>query len=283
MRVLVTGAGGQLGAGFALLAPRPGVDVVAFGSRDLDVTDRAAVARRVRDVAPDAILNATAQRPTVDETEDDPREALRVNVTAVRHLADAAIDADATLVHVSSDFVFDGAKAVPYTEDDEPNPRNVYGETKLAGELVAATAPRHLVVRVESLFGGPVRRSSVDALLAALGRGDEARAFSDRVVSPTYVPDAVEALVALLTRGTRSGTWHVVNGGHDTWEGLARRAAALLRRPAGNVRPVRVADLKLRAPRPLFCALSNEKLGRAGVPMPGWEDALARALKEAET
>jgi dTDP-4-dehydrorhamnose reductase len=192
------------------------------------------------------------------------------------HAARAAAAVDATLVHFSTDFVFDGEATRPYTETDQPNPKGTYAASKLLGEWLALGATRAYVLRVESLFGGPKAKSSVDLLLGAIRAGTEARAFVDRVVSPSYAEDVVTATAALLERRAPAGLYHCVNSGHATWLALARVLAELVGRPGAPITPIEMKALRLKAPRPLFAALSNAKLERAGVPMPAWQDALRR-------
>ena len=158
MRVAVTGAGGQLGA--ALVHEFSSHDVAAFTRAALDISDAAAVDAVLARVKPELILNAAAMT-NVDGAEDRPIDALNSNAFGVEALARAARRHDATLVHYSTDFVFDGRTDRPYTEDDAPNPRGTYAMSKLMGEWFVAETPRHYVLRVESLFGGPRAKSSV--------------------------------------------------------------------------------------------------------------------------
>jgi len=274
-RWLIVGAGGQLGAAAAArLTGR--ADVIALTRRDLDVTDHAAVTDRVSRERPDVILNASAYT-NVDGAEDDPVSALAVNAWAVQSLARAATDTGAALVHFSTDFVFDGNASAPYTESDPVAPPNVYGQSKLVGEWMAAGASAHYVLRVESLFGGPSAHSSIDKIVTALRAGQSARVFVDRVVSPSYVDDVVEATWRLVETNAPHGTYHLVNAGEATWYRIAEEVATIL-----GVRPVlegtRMADVPMRATRPRYCALSIERLRAAGIDMPAWHDALRRYL-----
>ena len=180
-------------------------------------------------------------------------------------------------MHFSTDFVFDGTASRPYVEDAPVAPLSVYGQSKLLGEWFARAAPRYYVLRVESLFGGTLPRSSIDRITAAIRAGDEARVFEDRIVSPTFVEDAVAATQALLERQAEPGLYHCVNSGATTWHELAQHIADILGVQPRLV-PVRLADVPLRAPRPRYCALSNDKLAAAGVSMPTWQDALSRYL-----
>jgi dTDP-4-dehydrorhamnose reductase len=275
MRVLVTGAGGQLGTSITQLFSSRG-EVCPFTHATLDIADAAAVRRAVTTALPDAIINCAAYND-VDGAEDHAMDALRGNSLGVLALARAAADAGATFVHYGTDFVFDGAATRPYTEEDAPRPESVYGASKLLGEWLAAESAAHYVLRVESLFGGQRRRSSVDRIVASIREGTPARVFVDRTVTPSYVFDVAEATWTLLTRRAPHGVYHVVNSGATTWHALAQEAARILHLNAELV-PVRVADVQLRAKRPQYCALSNKKLAQAGFTMPSWQDALERYL-----
>jgi len=282
MRILVVGAAGHLGSAVAQHLSAS-ADVTATTRSDLDVRDHRAVEETVKRVGPDVVINCAAYTD-VDRAEDEPLEALEINAFAVKRLAAAAGAAGAVFVHYSTDFVFDGTADHPYTEDDEPNPRSTYACSKLIGEWFAREARRHYVLRVESVFGSPspssgARRTSVDRILDAILEGREARVFVDRTVSPSSGLDVARATQALVERGAPDGLYHCVNSGSCTWEELAREAARQL-----NIEPrlamVRMADAKLRAERPRYCALANAKLAAAGVAMPSWQTALGCHLRE---
>jgi dTDP-4-dehydrorhamnose reductase len=282
MRILVVGAAGHLGSAVAHhLAPS--ADVTATTRADLDVRDHRAVEATVTRVSPDVVINCSAYTD-VDRAEDEPNEALEVNAFAVKGLAVAARAIGAAFVHYSTDFVFDGTADRPYTEDDEPNPRSAYACSKLIGEWFAREAGRHYVLRVESVFGSLApssspRRTSVDRILDAILEGREARVFVDRTVSPSYSADVARATRELLERRAPEGLYHCVSSGSCTWEALAREAARQLN-VEPRLAPVRMADARLRADRPRYCALANTKLAGVGVAMPSWQDALARYLRE---
>jgi dTDP-4-dehydrorhamnose reductase len=272
--VMIAGGAGQLGEAMAeRLATKH--EVVALTRHDLDISDAGAVEAAVRAICPDAIINCAAYTD-VDRAERDPREALAANSWGPRALARAAASVDAVFVHFSTDFVFDGSGARPYTEDDAPNPRGVYAMTKLVGEWLAAEAPRHYVLRVESVFGGPKAKSSIDRILDGLLAGKEVRAFVDRTVTPSYVVDVVSATAALLTDGQPYGLYHCVNSGSTTWASLTRELARMVGLPNAHITEVPLADAGLPVPRPKFAALSNAKLAAAGIAMPTWQDALQR-------
>jgi dTDP-4-dehydrorhamnose reductase len=277
MKIAVAGARGQLGAAIVEECALTH-DVIALTRADVDLSDDAAVADAMARLRPDAIVNAAAYT-NVDASEDHPIEALNGNAFAVRALARAAETHGAALVHFSTDFVFDGLASSPYTEEDRPNPRSVYAASKLLGEWFALEAPRAYVLRVESLFGSAARapkaKGSVAGILNALLAGGSPKVFEDRTISPTYVVDAARATRQLLESAAAPGLYHCVNSGVCTWLEFAQELARQLG-VEPRLTPVRMADAGLRAARPQYCALSNEKLRSAGIDMPAWQDAVAR-------
>lgn len=277
-RVLVVGAGGRLGG--AIVETFRDADVIRHERASLDITSATDVARVVADAAPDVIIN-TAAFNDVDGAEDRPIEAFAVNAFAVRSLARAAEHAGATLVHYSTDFVFDGTATEPYTEESPPSPRSAYAMSKLLGEWFALDAPRAYVLRVESLFGWAPewrgRRGTVDGIVDGLRARREVNVFTDRVVSPSYVSDVASATRFLVERGA-PGLYHCVNSGRATWYDVASEAANILGVPP-TLRAVTMSEVVLKAPRPRFCALSNQKLAAAGFVMPTWQDALRQWLR----
>ncbi len=280
---MVTGAAGQLGSTVVdLFAAR--TEVVPFTRGDLDIADDARVVEVVTSVKPDVIVNCAAYND-VDGAETSALAALSANALGVRALARAARAVQATLVHYSTDFVFDGTSDRPYVEDDPPRPLSNYGMSKLLGEWFAfSPQPSELVpdaayvLRVESLFGGQPAKSSIDKIVTAIRSGAPVRAFRDRTVSPSYVADVAWATEQLLHKRAAFGVYHCVNSGVATWVDVAEAAVRLLGREADIV-PVSVSEVKFLARRPQYCALSNQRLADAGIAMPGWEDALARYVE----
>jgi dTDP-4-dehydrorhamnose reductase len=276
-RVLITGAAGQLARAVARVLGRDS-EVTALTRAALDIADDRAVHDAVAAHRPDIVVNCAAYND-VDAAEIDPVTALEVNAFAVRGLARAA--AGAVLVHYSTDFVFDGTAARPYTEDDRPNPQSVYAASKLLGEWFALETPRAMVLRVESLFGAPAgaegRKGSLGALVEGIAAGREVAVFVDRTVSPSYVFDVAEATRSLIESGTASGLYHCVNAGACRWDEIATEGARLLDKPA-RLRPMTLETAALRARRPKYSALASARLQAAGITMPTWQDALARYL-----
>ena len=280
MKVLVTGAGGQLA--HAIVARMQAEHhVVSLPRAQLDVTRHPDVAAAVTAQRPDVIINGAAYND-VDRAEDEPADAMAVNAFGVRALARAATAVDATFVHFGTDFIFDGRADRPYTEQALPNPQSAYAMSKLLGEWFARES-RHYILRVESLFGGRLQRhsdgrkrgSSLDRIADAILAGEDVRAFTDRTVTPSYVNDVADATAALLASPAPDGVYHCVGSGTGTWMQLATHLAAALGRPA-HIIPVPMASITLKARRPQFCALSNAKLKSIGIVMPTWQDALSR-------
>jgi dTDP-4-dehydrorhamnose reductase len=276
MRVLIVGAAGQLGQA---MTTRLGGEheVTAWGRQDLDLTRHQDVREAIRELAPQAIVNCSGYNQ-VDAAEDDQRTALEVNAMVVGTLARTAAALNAVFLHYSTDFVFAGTSSTPHAEVERPEPRSVYAQSKLIGEWLAADAPEHYVLRVESLFGGPGRKSSIDRIVDLVRAGQPAPVFVDRVVSPSFVVDVADASAFILKSRPPAGLYHCVNSGHATWKEVGEEIVRRLSASPGLLKPVSVQDVPMRAPRPQFAALSNAKLARAGYVMPPWQDAIGRYL-----
>jgi len=280
MNLLITGGCGRLGAALSGELLSAGYEVVALAHAELDVTCTNQIAAVIDRRRPEVIINCAAYN-AVDAAEADANAAFALNAQAPALLASAAARINALFVHFSSDFVFDGERERPYTESDPTNPVNVYGASKLAGEIVVRLAsPRHYILRVESLFGGlglNGRRATVDAMADLFLTGTTVRAAVDRTVTPSYVPDLVHAIRTMLERRIPYGTYHCVNSGSSTWYELACEAARQLGVEA-RIEPIVMGDVTTRARRARRCALSNEKLAAAGIVMPTWQSAIRRHL-----
>jgi dTDP-4-dehydrorhamnose reductase len=274
LRVLITGAGGLVASALTPLFR----DVVALKHAALDITDRAAVDSVVERVEPGLIINCAVIG--VDECEQDPELAQRVNVDGPAHLADAAARCGAAIVHFSSNYVFDGRPATrdPYTIDDEPRPINVYGRTKLAGErAVQERAARAFIIRTSWVYGRG-KKSFLATVATQLKRGETVRAISDTWASSTYVADLAPRVIEVIDRGT-PGIYHLVNEGVCSYETFARDAADFGGVPAEVadrlIEVISESEMNRAAPRPpwtpMRCILS-ERLGLSR--MRGWRDAL---------
>ncbi len=278
MRVLVSGANGMLG--HALRASCPGeVDPTWVDIRELDITDAGAIGRVLDDVRPQVVLNCSAYT-NVDGCETHEAEALAVNGTGAGLLAEGCASRGAALLHVSTDYVFDGEIAAPgcYAEDDRTNPLSAYGRTKLAGELaVRAALPAHWIVRTQWLYGlnGP---NFVETMLRLAGERDVLTVVDDQFGCPTSTHDLAPVLWALLARRPEYGTYHAVNSGSCSWYEFARE---IFRRAPRDVRVERMDSARLGRParRPARSVLSTDKLKTAlQRGLPPWQDALGRYL-----
>ena len=276
MRIAVTGAGGGLGRAF-LARGAAGHEVSPFTHRELPVEDAPTVMERLGPVEPDVVLHLAAMT-SVDDCERDPQAAFRANVRGTLNVAEAAAAADALLVVLSTDYVFDGEKEEPYDEGDEPNPVNAYGGSKLRAERAAGEIGVDLlVVRTSWVFGAPgefVRRS-----MERLAGGGEVGGIVDQTGTPTYVGHLGERLVPLIESGVR-GVVHLAGPEPATWFDVLTRAKELGDLP-GEVVEQKADELGRLAPRPRNSALTSAVLPDTDVrPMPPLDDGLREVLAD---
>lgn len=277
MRILVTGAAGQLGHDLVRTCTEAGDEVIACSSAQLDLGDRDSVAQAITGTAPDVVVNAGAWT-AVDDCEADPDRAWRVNALGVRWVADAARRVGAHVVHLSTDYVFDGTKAAPYVEWDTPNPQSAYGRSKLGGEQ--EVDPSHTVVRTSWVCGAH-GRNMVKTVLALADR-PELAFVDDQVGCPTFTADLAPAIRRLAV-SRLPGTYHVTNQGSTSWYGFVRDILELSGGDPGRVRPISTAELDppRPAPRPASSVLDNAALRLGGLPLlPHYREGLERLLAE---
>jgi dTDP-4-dehydrorhamnose reductase len=278
-RVLLLGGSGLLGAAFSRVLARAGLEVVAPSSRAADVRDLASLVAAVRDGAPDLVVNSSALSK-VDRAEVEPELAFAVNALGAHNAALAAAGAGVPLVHVSSDYVFDGSRRTPYREFDPTGlPPNVYGCSKLEGEILVRQAwPRHFIVRVAALFGEGGRADFVDWVLAGARPEKPLTIVADRSTSPTWTDDAARQILA-LARTPFYGTYHTCSHGVASWFELAREVLRLAGRERDGVVPIIDAELRCPARRAPFTALENHRLRMRGLDgMMSWREGLAAHL-----
>jgi dTDP-4-dehydrorhamnose reductase len=268
-RILVTGAGGQVGREVvARLEAHGGHDVVAATRADLDVGDRDAVLGAITTLRPHLVLH-TAAWTAVDACESDTDRALRDNALAVRHVADGCRSVDAHLVTVSTDYVFDGTKATPYTEWDTPAPASAYGRSKLGGEREALDAGIGATVVRTSWVCGEHGANMVKTVLRLAATTDGPLRFvDDQVGHPTFADD-LAAMLVRLGADRRPGLFHVTNQGATSWYGFVREILTAAGHDPARVEPIRTADLDppRPAPRPANSVLDNAALRLSGIPL----------------
>ncbi len=280
MRWLITGAGGQLGSDLrTLLAELPGMELRACGSAELDVTDRAAIAAHVGDFRPDVIVNAAAYT-AVDAAESDYDRAYAVNAAGPALLAAEAARTGARLVHISTDYVFDGTADRPYPVDAPTNPRSAYGRSKLAGEqAVRELAPQTgYVVRTSWLYGaaGP---NFVKTMARLEATEPTVSVVADQIGSPTWSADLAGRLIDLVQSGLPAGTYHCRGAGSTSWHGFAQAIFAELGADPERVLAIPTEKYPRPAPRPAYSVLSDAEWLAAGLPgMLDWRAALTAAL-----
>ena len=280
LRILVTGAGGQVGSEVAHHLPHH--DVIALDRLSCDLTDRDMVEQAVAAAAPAAVVNCAAWTD-VDGCEADPERAVLVNALGARHVAVACTRVGAHLVHVSTDYVFSGDKDGAYDEWDEPGPRTVYGRSKLGGEREVARHARSWTIARTSWVFGRRGRNFVDTIVGRAREGAPLRVVDDQRGCPTYAPDLAGAL-ARLAVDRRPGVYNVTNEGACTWYDLAVAAVELAGLDPEVVGVTTTAELGRPAPRPANSVLSGAAWAAAGLPpLRPWRDALAEFLAEAPT
>lgn len=281
MRVLLTGANGQLGRDLTPLLEAAGHNVYGATRKaqenPMEITDFASAAAQFERFQPDAVIHAAAHT-NVDDCERNPDVAYRVNALGTWNIATLAGEANIPLVYVSTDFVFDGAKTTPYTEYDAANPLNNYGASKLAGEKhVAQLCRKHFIARTSWLFGAQGMNFPRRMLELSQTR-KELTVIADQVGSPTHTLDLAGVLVSLLA-SQRYGTYHVSNSGECSWFQFAKKTLELANVQGVSVRPIRAADWQSPTRRPAYSVLRNYALELQGYPpLPHWEAALARCL-----
>jgi dTDP-4-dehydrorhamnose reductase len=289
VKVLVTGRGGQVASALNELAGNhPKIELQFVSRPEVDLAAPGSVAAAIEAARPDVVINAAAHT-AVDQAEDEPELAWRVNADAAGEVAQAAAGVGAAVVQLSTDYVFDGSGEGPYEEDAPTAPLGVYGRTKLAGEQqVSAANPRHAIVRtawVHSPFG----RNFVKTMITAARTRDVLTVVDDQRGNPSSALDLADGLLAMLKKWLDQPelglgqTYHLAGTGSTSWCGFARAImadCARLGQPSARIEPIATADWPTKAARPLNSQLSSEKFARTfGFVMPPWEQSLAQVVE----
>ena len=275
MRILITGARGQLG--HALQQALSGEDLILKDLPEFDLS-HADCESQIVAAHPSVILHVGAYT-NVDGAEREPERAMAVNAQGTAWVARATASLNARLIYVSTDYVFDGTQRTPYREEDEPHPINVYGQSKRAGEIAALTScPNSLVVRTAWLYGH-VGNNFVKTMMKLAVEKPYLEVVGDQRGCPTNADDLAQVLKDLAASDLR-GICHVTNSGDCTWHEFAEAIVSLMGLSI-PVQPITTAQAGRLAKRPAYSVLAQERLRTVGDPLPHWQEALARFMKEA--
>ena len=281
MNILVTGSNGQLGNEIRRRSVGCNHHFTFTDVAELDITDAAAVLEMASNTKAEFIINCAAYT-NVDKAEDDEQTAHLINCTATANLAAAAKQVGATLIHVSTDYVFDGCGCTPYTEEAAVAPTGAYGRTKLAGEqAVAESGCKHIIIRTAWLYS-PFGRNFVKTMRTLTAERELLQVVFDQVGSPTYAGDLADAILHIVEGGTREayGTYHYSNEGVCSWYDFAKEICEM----SGNVcdiRPCHSDEFPSKVARPHYSVLDKTKIKTTfGISIPHWKESLAVCIKE---
>lgn len=281
MNILVTGANGQLGNEIRRRSVGSSHHFTFTDVAELDITDAAAVLEMASNTKAEFIINCAAYT-NVDKAEDDEQTAHLINCTATSNLAAAAKQVGATLIHVSTDYVFDGCGCTPYTEEAAVAPTGAYGRTKLAGEqAVAESGCKHIIIRTAWLYS-PFGRNFVKTMRTLTAERELLQVVFDQVGSPTYAGDLADAILHIVEGGTHEayGTYHYSNEGVCSWYDFAKEICEM----SGNVceiRPCHSDEFPSKVARPHYSVLDKTKIKTTfGISIPHWKESLAACIKE---
>ena len=282
MKILIIGADGQLGTDLCKIIPQE--ELIPLTLKDLDITDKEQVSRVIRKYSPEMVIN-TAAFHQVDKCEEQAALAFSVNAIGVKYVAEACREVDAALVHISTDYVFDGAKKAPYVETDAPNPQSIYAISKLSGELcVKYVLQKRFIVRSSGLYGvagcmGKGGANFVENMILRSSAQPELKVVTDEVLAPTYTLDLARKVYQLL-QTKHYGLYHIVNHGACSWYDFTVKLFELLGQKV-KIRPAGPTDFKNGAKRPAYSVLKNDNLARRGMDdLRGWQAALKAYLAE---
>ncbi|MGD9785096.1 MAG: dTDP-4-dehydrorhamnose reductase [Hyphomicrobiaceae bacterium] len=288
MRLMITGWQGQVARAFLEAAPgRPEITACALGRPALDICNIRTIERSLADVNPDVVIN-TAGYTAVDEAESDEERSFALNRDGALLIAEAAARRGLPIIHLSSDYVFDGRKTGPYLETDTPAPLNVYGRSKLEGELaVAAANERHIILRTSWIFS-PFGRNFVTTIRQRMTAGGPLAIVHDQRGNPTYAPDLVDAILSIASAVTKEheappqwGTYHASGSEQATWYDVA--VAVRDQHPSRNaimLSPIPASQYPTKAARPANATLDCSKLRQHfGITLSGWRSGLERCLE----
>lgn len=281
MKVLLIGKHGQLGTELGNVFVKTKTKLYAFGHDELDICDYAATQTIIKKILPDIVINAAAHNVLTD-CETNPRKAFEINAFALKNLAGMCHAQHIKLVTYSTDYVFDGVKGKPYAEIDQTNPLQMYGLSKLAGEIISLNYnPDSIVIRTCGVYGGTHgSRTKGNFVMMIVHEAQKRKILeisSEQIVSPTYAQDLAQCTIRLLQNKSARGIYHLVNEGHCSWYEFAKKIVAV-KKITTKVLPVNRHGEFAGIKRPLMSALLNTRAKASGIVMPPWQDALRRYL-----
>ena len=280
MKIVVIGSTGQLGTDL-MKALKQEHETIGLTHQDIEVTDYNSC-QILKKHRPDVIVNTAAFHKT-DQCEEEPIKTFTVNAIGAKNIATISKEIEATTIFISTDYVFDGSKSEPYTEDDLPNPINTYGISKLAGELYTKQNPKHYIIRVASLFGvaGASGKGGnfIETMIAKAKKNESISVVDDMWMSPTYTKDAASTVKKIIEAKLPFGTYHATNHGYCTWFQFAKEIFKITNLNP-TLTPIKTNQLQMKAKRPQFSALKSIKLPKYGIKMRDWKEALYDYLVE---
>lgn len=285
MKILITGSKGQLGQSLKKLSSKyEGFSITYTDIEELDICHEKQVLEFITELKPDYVIN-TAAYTAVEQAEENEKAARKLNADAVGYIADACNQSGAKLIHISTDYVFDGDHFRPYTEEDDPSPTSVYGQTKLEGENLALFYEHALVIRTSWLYS-EFGKNFVKTMLSLSESRDSLNVVYDQVGTPTYAGDLAEAILEIIQaienehRTFVPGVYHYSNEGITSWYDLAVKIFQLTNVPC-KVHPITSDAFPTKAVRPAYSVLNKQKIKIIyDVSIPHWESSLKRCLME---
>ncbi len=284
MKIAVIGANGQLGKDICEKIAIANNELIELNHDRIEISNIECVSYVLKEVKPDVVIN-TAAMHNVEKCENDPERSFKVNGIGARNLSHICNDLNSTLIHISTDYVFDGSKKKPYIEIDKPLPLNVYGNTKLSGEyFIESIAKKYFILRVSGIYGkNPCRAKGtnfIDLMLKLAKERDEIRVVDDEILTPTFTEDIADQIVKILNMDAEYGLYHVTAEGSCSWFEFAREIFSVSKT---NIVLNRAApgEFAIKVNRPKYSVLENKFLNDQNINiMPLWKDGLTRYLNK---
>jgi len=280
MKIAVIGSTGQLGTDL-IKTLENGHKVIGLTHKDIEVSDYDSL-MILKEHRPDVVINTAAFHKT-DQCEEEPLKTFSVNTVGARNIAMITKEIDATTVYISTDYVFDGSKKEPYTEEDIPAPLNTYGISKLAAEHFTKQNPKHYIIRIASVFGkaGASGKGGnfVETMITKAKKNESLTVIDDMWMSPTYTKDASIVITKIAEKQLPYGIYHATNKGYCSWYQFAKQIFQFTGLTP-NLTPTKTEQLNVKAKRPMFSALKSIKLPQYGIETPTWQEALRKYLIE---